>query len=418
MWYIYHDMRMNVLNYRDFLLEAELAHPRGLADKIKAEWNKTYKAAEGKETDTTGFWTAYNVSCEFNRSLECGAGEVLYDKFKVRLGCAALRRLGQGGFVMGEGLAGEIGESVRQGRLVAGLTRALEDSRLQVDYMPTLSVRSSGSLATYEAGYALTGKDHVLRAAMKLSNTRDSVAEVDSTIRHELQHFTQMVNSLCLAVGELLAGPGDGPAVGDYRQRVWGIYQRVVDRDKVFGGGRTRTGLRQSDEVANYDPVTGKPTRLHKMLGMDLSDQANRRYAAAWQYLMDDSEYKPWVTDKVEEFIARLDKEDPAWFRAQAASWALQRLARSAGGGHGNDERKGLVAMARKAGMTYMQAKRAVDAFSLNDLAVRLARRLIEGDEVMRTLMANRRETGTDVCKLMEERLRVAFDRAAGQSQS
>jgi len=125
--------------------------------------------------------------------------------------------------------------------------------------------------------------------------------KIKITIRHELQHGAQNVNSICLAYARKLKDP----KITDIS-----TIQEIGNKDSAkgsYGVGSTVTGLRQGDaaqkSVAKYsaDPQGDKVMQeLLKSLGND------PEWAA---YLGDDFEYTTWKSDILDKIINNFVKK-------------------------------------------------------------------------------------------------------------
>ena len=104
----------------------------------------------------------------------------------------------------------------------------------------------------------------------------NSVQEIKSTIRHELQHVTQVLNGVALNYGkQLFANNGDVSKV-----------KKVAFNNQLmtFGIGKEKTGLRQ---------VSREKARA---LGITDNERIKR-------YLGDDFEYETWMSDLLDSYV-------------------------------------------------------------------------------------------------------------------
>lgn len=127
--------------------------------------------------------------------------------------------------------------------------------------------------------YQSLGSAGVLEGVMYVRvnfSRHTSIQELQNTIRHELQHVTQMINGAALAYGEQLIKVN-----GDF-SKITKI--ELENEEKEFGTGKQKTGLRQvSKEKA-------------KELGIDEEERLKR-------YLGDDFEYETWMSDLLSDLL-------------------------------------------------------------------------------------------------------------------
>jgi len=120
---------------------------------------------------------------------------------------------------------------------------------------------------------------------------------LQSTIRHELQHLTQVINGLSLKYGEqLFASNGDASK----------MKKLDLNFEKEFGVGKQKTGLRQ---------ISSKKAREQ---GISEKERIKR-------YLGDDFEYETWMSDILDDLIRWLFKNE--YIKKRDLSFAAYKAA-------------------------------------------------------------------------------------------
>jgi hypothetical protein len=177
-----------------------------------------------------------------------------------------------------------------------------------------------------------------------------------STVRHELQHLTQRLNSYALKYGEELF-----KANGDTSQ----IQKLNLRFKKDFGTGKQKTGLRQ---------ISKKQAREQ-----GISDDERTK-----RYLGDDFEYETWMSDMLDDLVRWLFKKEflkpmnlkIAAFKEQNPNMLNEENNMAA--------RKNIIAMAKNMNMKPMELiKIYKSSSSLNQLATRYAKHVLTDDHIM-----------------------------------
>lgn len=122
--------------------------------------------------------------------------------------------------------------------------------------------------------------------------------QIKSTIRHELQHGVQNINSICLAYARNLKDP----KITDISSIA--VIESIKSAKGSYGVGSTVTGLRQNKaekSVADYsaDPQ-GDKVMQELLKSLDPEDIA---------YLGDDFEYTTWKSDTLDKIINNFVKK-------------------------------------------------------------------------------------------------------------
>jgi hypothetical protein len=149
----------------------------------------------------------------------------------------------------------------------------------------------------------------------------------DDVVRHELQHFTQALNSLCLIVGEkaikeLKNGIGHDtkipfldPRLSDIKSKVDKIeefYNNCVyeaQKSAKVGIGSEKTNLRQQGigtKISEYNKDIRKTLDKFwkKFYNGDEIDTEEEEKIAAWlTYIGDDKEYKTWLSTIIQKYL-------------------------------------------------------------------------------------------------------------------
>jgi len=136
-------------------------------------------------------------------------------------------------------------------------------------------------------------------SAMRIDPIARPGEEIKSTIRHELQHGAQNINSICLAYARNLKDPKitDISSIAEIKSK--------QSAKGSYGVGSTVTGLRQGQRagqsVANYsaDPQ-GDKVMQELLKSFDPEDIA---------YFGDDFEYTTWKSDTLDQIINNFIKK-------------------------------------------------------------------------------------------------------------
>lgn len=119
---------------------------------------------------------------------------------------------------------------------------------------------------------------------------------VKNTIRHELQHMTQYLNSFCLDIGQkIIKNRGEISKPKDF---ILDSYYKTSKNPGKVGGGKTKIPTKLP--VNEFDPKTGDKLKNDEI-----------EFKRMLNYLSDNAEYKPWITDKVEFGIENWINKNP-----------------------------------------------------------------------------------------------------------
>ncbi len=239
----------------------------------------------------------------------------------------------------------------------------------------------------------------------------DRITTEDKTIRHELQHLTQNVNNFCLEVGEQYL-KGKFQWSSNFFEE---CYNKANSSRKV-GSGKTKTQLRQNDEVGNFDPETGKKTNISKAYSKVFNDDAisseeEKKIAKRLQYLGDDKEYKNWLYDKVSDILdlwKDVNKKDLELYRKK---FLLKKRFASILNESLTDEqtkkmelRKVINSMAKEFNLSYQVLYRDIKNFSSEDFLNVLVKFVMK-DEDISVIAKLRKETTKDITNLLRKKL-------------
>lgn len=303
------------------ILESELKHSQILAKQLEDIFQKSITQIDLDKTSQKE--EKISKVTEFNQSLKIEATDVIFPKFKLQLGAIILQKASVTNFSFKEIFVkkgqrffiDELRDSIKQNRLTESLNEYLKKCVVEVNFRPFYEEPTKeagikfGSLAWFTDPSAALQKNVMFVCSLKLNLFEYEYIRqnIKKTIRHELQHLSQVTNTFCLNVGEFFIKNIDDIENMDIQTEIEKLYRESVKKSKV-GIAKTVTGLDQNADAKMFDPNTGKETNLRialqkvikkdpKDVGLtsDESDLAKRL-----EYLGDDAEYKPWMSDKAD----------------------------------------------------------------------------------------------------------------------
>ena len=415
-----------LIGFNNFLLleEAELKYSKSGYDDICKMFNdcieefdelKNFDAKTGEKINKEKY------PDKFIKTLKINIHSLLYPKFTIQLGAVILQKRAESESKFDEKFLNDIKESIKLKKLNTQLMEYLNKVLVSLLFLPfykksETGLISFGSLGSYKSDYALKSKDSIAQYALKLNLLNDEKIREESkeTIRHELQHLTQNVNSFCLKLGEKVINQ-NGINLQTISKDVVECYD--LSKKSTFGGGKTKTGLRQGDEVANYDSQTGKETNLKKKLNLDISSEEGKKKAKNLQYLLDDKEYKPWISDKVDSYIKKWQKYNQENIDRYKMLYRYQvkfNLNESLSEEQQNkiNKKKELNSLSKEFNMSYNDLIKTIKSFSIEDISNKLTKILLDEDLEIKIIKKYRKELPTDVTKLFNLKLKKIFDEA------
>jgi len=244
-----------------------------------------------------------------------------------------------------------------------------------------------------------------------LEETVKEISSEDKTIRHELQHLTQSVNDFCLEIGEQYI-KGNFKMTTDF---IESCYNKSKKSYKI-GLGKTKTGLKQRDEVGDFDAASGKKTNIAKAYSKiyndeSISSEEEKKIAKRLQYLGDDQEYKNWLHDKVSSAIDvwKEDNKDNLKFFKQ--DFRMKKLFASVFNEALTDVqskkmqlRKEMKQLAKERNLSYDEIYRSIKNTNESEFIGSIVEFIMKDTEI--SIMAKlRKETSKDVTNLVRKRL-------------
>ncbi len=411
-----------LIGFNNFLLleEADLKYSKSGYDEIFKMFNdciEEFDKLENFDAETGEKIDKEKYAEKFYKLLKINIHSLLYPKFTIQLGAVILQKRSETESKFDDEFLNDVKESIKLKKLNTQLMEYLNKVLVGLWFCPYYKESetnlSFGSLGSYKSDYALKSKDLISQYSLKLNLLNDERIreEIKETIRHELQHLTQNVNSFCLKLGEKIINQN-------------GINLQTISKDVVecyeskkskFGGGKTKTGLNQGDEVANYDSQTGKETNLKKKLNLDISSEEGKKKAKSLQYLLDDKEYKPWISDKVDDYIKKWQKHNQENIDKYKMLYKYQvqfNLNESLSEEQQKkiNQKKELNSLSKKFNMSYNDLIKTIKSFSIEDVSNKLTKILLDEDMEIKIIKQYRKELSTDVTKLFNLKLKKIFN--------
>lgn len=206
--------------------------------------------------------------------------------------------------------------------------------------------------------------------ALELNLNQKCREVVSQTIRHELQHLTQYFSSLCISLSEQFQKESVKNTENvNLSDLITQIYENNIKKIKV-GVSKTISDISQNKEDNEDEKLKSAYKKVYNDdLDLDVKDELEK--AKSLKYLLDDVEYKPWITDLVNSYMKKLSKD------------SFQILK--------NTETE--------------YRKKLGDEYSLEDLANSITKYILEEDKVVFIFKKYRKETGSDILKLVTNAL-------------
>ncbi len=306
------------------ILEAELKHSEILASKLEELFKKSSQELDDLGNFDAGTGEKINKAKyveKFFESLKVEVSDVIYPKFKIQIGAIILQKGSELSYKYlplfrkksERTFIDDVKDCIVQNKLTDNFTEYLKKCFVKVNYQPYYEdpindrLRFGSLVKELNVTKAFDSKESMFKCGIKLnlSNNETIRDEIKDTIRHELQHLTQLTNTLCLNVAEFFIKNIDSIHNIRFLDEISKIYEDSVKKIKV-GSGKTLTGLKQSGDGEMFDAETGKETSLksafEKVYKKDSKDvgltKDEQELAKELEYLGDDVEYKPWMSDK------------------------------------------------------------------------------------------------------------------------
>ncbi len=319
------------------ILEAELKSSQFLQTKIEEIYAQSIKELESEQKERASKkgiitrvkdwftdnknddeWTKFFEE-EIEQPLEiisCKVSDVIYDRPKLQLGSVLLKKGLATNFNYDSDFVSQVKSVVTTKKLSKELKDIYDSCELNLAVFifykaPNESI-NFGSLGSYTAETFLKlikQKEHCGVWSIRLNIYKDCRDKSQDTIRHELQHLTQKACSLYLSIAEeFISELNSGKKEIDLSSKLNEIYINSQKKAKV-GLAKTKTGNKQRSEDAK--DIESLKISYKKVYNddLDLDSEEEMKKAKFLQYISDDVEYKPWLSDKVNQWIDDISKE-------------------------------------------------------------------------------------------------------------
>lgn len=318
----------------------------------------------------------YNIE-----KIQAKASDIIYPKIKQQLGAVILKVSGENNFVFDSKFISEFNLSLKSGKLTPVLQKHLDEAiiDLQVEAFYDIGEKVSetddkrfvvfANLVNNDADYFidyLKSDKNCGTWGLELNLNEKCREVVSETIRHELQHLTQSFSSLCISLSEQFQKESVKNTENiDLSDSIVQIYKNNMKKTKV-GVSKTISGIKQEEENNDDEKLKSAYKKVYNDdLDLDAKDELEK--AKSLKYLLDDVEYKPWITDLVNRHMKELSKD------------SFQILK--------NTETE--------------YRKKLKDKYSLEDLANSITKYILEEDKVVFIFKKYRKETGSEILKLV-----------------
>lgn len=319
------------------ILEAELKSSQFLQAKIEEIYRQAISELENEQKERASKkgiisrvkdwftdnkndneWTKFFEE-EIEQPLEiisCKVSDVIYDRPKLQLGSVILEKGLATNFKYGSDFVSQVKSVVTTKKLSKELKDIYDSCELNLAVFiyykaPDESI-SFGSLGSYSEESFLKlikQKSNCGVWLIRLNIHKDCRNKSSDTIRHELQHLTQKACSLYLSIAEeFISELNSDKKEIDLSSKLNEIYINSQKKGKV-GLAKTKTGNKQrSEDVKDIESLKVSYKKVYND-DLDLDSEEEMKKAKFLQYIADDNEYKPWLTDKVNQWIDDISKE-------------------------------------------------------------------------------------------------------------
>jgi len=332
------------------------------------------------------YWKNFYQERSNIEKIQAKASDIIYPKIKQQLGVVILKVSGENNFVFDSKFISEFNLSLKSGKLTPVFQKYLDEAsiNLYVNAFYDIGEKVSGgdddkrlvnfgNLGNYDSeGFinSLKSDKNCGSWALELNLNQKCREVVSQTIRHELQHLTQYFSSLCISLSEQFQRESVKNTENvDLSGLITQIYENNTKKIKV-GVSKTISDISQNKEDNEDEKLKSAYKKVYNDdLDLDVKDELEK--AKSLKYLLDDVEYKPWITDLVNSYMKKLSKD------------SFQILK--------NTETE--------------YRKKLGDKYSLEDLANSITKYILEEDKVVFIFKKYRKETGSDILKLVTNAL-------------
>jgi hypothetical protein len=331
------------------------------------------------------YWKNFYQERPNNEKIQSKASDIIYPKIKQQLGAVILKVSGENNFSFDSKFISEFDLSLKSGKLTPVFQKYLDEASidLYVNAFYDIGEKVSdeddkrlvnfGNLGNYDSESfinSLKSDKNCGSWALELNLNQKCREVVSQTIRHELQHLTQYFSSLCISLSEQFQKESVKNTENvDLSDLITQIYENNIKKIKV-GVSKTISDISQNKEDNEDEKLKSAYKKVYNDdLDLDVKDELEK--AKSLKYLLDDVEYKPWITDLVNMYMKKLSKD------------SFQIL--------------------KNTDTEYR--KKLGDEYSLEDLANSITKYILEEDKVVFIFKKYRKETGSDILKLVTNAL-------------
>jgi len=411
-----------LLNYKSFSIneEAELKHSVEIANQAKKLYDEVvseidmmkFNADSGEKIDKDNDEEMKKIlDNRDTKSIKSKINEIIYPKFLIQLGAAILSRGSEIDYKMFKDVKFiELVKKSITDKKTENLQQYIDKGELKVLFLPFSRNTKDGKISFGSMGPMIipSGESnrYVFNAKLKLNvyDNKKIRDEIEETVRHELQHLTQILNSYCLEIGQMVKKNVDALTKESFPEEVRKIFISAVKSGK-FGSGKTKTGLNQnSDLTGNFDDQTGKKTKLAQQFSAvyskhrDLSSKEEENLAKELQYLGDDKEYKPWITDKVDSFLKNELVKNLLDMLKKRPELIIEK--------NSVDTKFSYSSEVEKQFNDILNNLKSNKKISIGDLTSFITKMFINTDRELMIIKKMRKETANDIYKLISGRLK------------
>jgi hypothetical protein len=331
------------------------------------------------------YWKNFYQERPNNEKIQAKASDIIYPKIKQQLGAVILKVSGENNFSFDSKFISEFDLSLKSGKLTPVFQKYLDEASidLYVNAFYDIGEKVSdeddkrlvnfGNLGNYDSESFINSLKSDKKCgswALELNLNQKCREVVSQTIRHELQHLTQYFSSLCISLSEQFQKESVKNTENvDLSDLITQIYENNIKKIKV-GVSKTISDISQNKKDNEDEKLKSAYKKVYNDdLDLDVKDELEK--AKSLKYLLDDVEYKPWITDLVNMYMKKLSKD------------SFQIL--------------------KNTDTEYR--KKLGDEYSLEDLANSITKYILEEDKVVFIFKKYRKETGSDILKLVTNAL-------------
>lgn len=145
--------------------------------------------------------------------------------------------------------------------------------------------------------------ERLLKCVISLNKNEESVkihGGINIIIRHELQHFTQFLNTMFLNIGESLIEQNFNSNI--LLEKLFTDSIKKATENFRVGLGKTKTGYGQYSPFED-EKLSAQFNKIHKNDNLIIDTEEEKEIAKNLRYVSSDEEYKTILTDIVEKMV-------------------------------------------------------------------------------------------------------------------